>query len=172
MFQCSLNLSSSGLCPSPSGAELFPDPPMSQLHAIPLGPAVSPESGAQRCPSAYTLISHRCKPHPHASAKFRQHSLPPGTHSRSFYCWLQLAEQCMLHTNYLMSGKHSKPKDISAQQDTGKKQWHCFPTMVHSHYCSRPRSSLFQPVPERVSWQHTKLTNIDHLSQMSLAKAS
>lgn len=133
---------------------------------------LSPESGAQRCPSAYTLISHRCKPHPHASAKFRQHSLPPGTHSRSFYCWLQLAEQCMLHTNYLMSGKHSKPKDISARQDTGKKQWHCFPTMVHSHYCSRPRSSLFQPVPERVSWQHTKLTNIDHLSQMSLAKAS
>lgn len=78
---------------------------------------------------------HMCKHHPYTSVKFRQHSLPPGTHNRNFYCWLQLAEQGILHTNYLMSGKHSKPNDISARQDTGKNngtvslQW-CTPTIA------------------------------------------
>lgn len=76
---------------------------------------------------AYLLYSEKlnsdvCKSHPCVSVKFGQHSPPPASASNSsFYCCLQLAKQCTLHTSHLMFGKHSNTKVINARQDPGIK---------------------------------------------------
>ena len=75
---------------------------------------------------AYLLYSEKlnwnvCKSHLRTSVKLGQCSPPQSAPNRSFYCWLQLAKQCVFHTSHLMFGKHSNTKVINARQDPGKK---------------------------------------------------